>query len=414
MLVHGWPSSFYEFIKVVDKLTEPEEEGAQAFHVVLPSLPGYAFSDPPNKPGIGVIEFAKMFHELMNRIGYQNYLLHGGDWGSLVVRSMALQFPRNVCAFHCTFFPCAPPNPFKHPILALRLASGLMTGGKIGLSAKDLQNLKEFRQFRDDETGYQWIQGTKPQSIAYGLTDSPVGLLAWIREKMETWTDNYQWQNDEVLTWFMMHWLPGPYSGMRLYKESGQVSSKTATLINAKGTVPLGISFYKGEIAKFPLEWAATLFPLKWHREHNQGGHFAAFERPTEFVQDLRDFFSLIIPSDARLRTAPVGTTAAEGSPDRKGKGKAPAEINTAAVPSSNATAASPTAPSSRPAASQQPSSEGKVTTSVAVAAPATAAGATTGSPNTGNGGIPASPAAAAPNNAVPVSPKNETGPAPV
>lgn len=330
LLLHGWPSSPFEFSKVIIPLSEPSDESKLAFHVVVPSLPGFGFSDNPTKPGVGVKAFGKMFHELMGKLGYPRYLVHGTDWGGFIGRSMCVDHPQAVIAYHSHFFPVGPPSPLKSPVLFLKTVIGFLSKGKIGLNTQEYEMLVKLQQWHKTETAYQEIQSTKPLSLAFGLTDSPVGSLAWIREKLHGWSDDYAWTEDEVLTWWMMIWLPGPFAGMRLYKQSGRYSAEAKEIGTSSSTVPLGISVYQNS-PTFPAEWAHVYQPVKWKRTHTKGGHFAAFECPDVMMADLHDFFTPIVKADSTL-----SSTLAE-----KPKGKVPETTTapTAASPPATSTA---------------------------------------------------------------------------
>eukprot|EP00035_Acanthoeca_spectabilis_P005179 m.110840 g.110840 ORF g.110840 m.110840 type:complete len:367 (+) comp12905_c0_seq3:35-1135(+) len=210
LLAHGWPGSVFEFYKMVEPLAED-------FHVVAPSIPGYAWSAPPEHRGHTYVETARDYHILMLKLGYTKYNVHGGDWGSLIVKSMAVLYPRNVLALHTTMpIGLPPPAGVTDP----------------PLTRDELVGLQRTADFRKFGAAYQQIQGSKPQTLAYGLTDSPVGLLGWIVEKMRSWTDNdgdptMAVTKDEILTNVMVYWCSqciGP--SIRYYMENGTGTSK--------------------------------------------------------------------------------------------------------------------------------------------------------------------------------------------
>ncbi|RPA86995.1 alpha/beta-hydrolase [Ascobolus immersus RN42] len=307
LLCHGWPGSFYEFIKVIDLLAEPEGEDTQAFHVVVPSLPGYGFSDAPKKPGVGLRQYAAMFNKLMNKLGYTRYYAQGGDWGYSVVRLLALHHSDSVAGIHVNNFIVFPPTLMKHPLKFLSMMAGMITGGAIGLNKQEVQTLKDIDKFYKEQVGYLMIQRTKPATLSYGLTDSPVGLLGWIREKLHDWTDDYEWDNNDVLTWFMLYWLPGPHGTVRTYKESVLQENDFKDVLSAKCSVPLGLSVFKRELTPLllPTSWANMIQPVKFVRSHPEGGHFAAWEKPELLVKDLQDFLTPIIAANPPPQPAP-------------------------------------------------------------------------------------------------------------
>ncbi|CAZ82751.1 unnamed protein product [Tuber melanosporum] len=301
IMVHGWPGSFWEFSKMIEPLANPPDMGMPAFNVVVPSLPGYAFSDGPKKPGFGAKKMAEAMDKLMKKLGYEHYVAQGGDWGCLICRFLALQYPQNVRAIHVNFLHVKPPTLFSHPVKCLKLSLAMASNGRFpgAYTPEEVAGWKRTKKFYTEEIGYQAIHGTKPMTLAYGLTDSPVGLLAWMREKMHSWTDNYPWTNDEVLTWFMLYWTPGPHQGTRLYKEaSREIEEGTSKWSN----VPMGFSSFVKEIVMPPSDWASMLHPLKFYRKHNSGGHFAAWEKPQELTNDVRDFFKGIVGKDKVLQ----------------------------------------------------------------------------------------------------------------
>ncbi|KAF8469111.1 Alpha/Beta hydrolase protein [Kalaharituber pfeilii] len=298
LLCHGWPGSFWEFSRVVKGLAEPEDAGVQAFHCVVPSIPGYVFSERAKKPGFGVKQVAYAYDQLMKKLGYKHYVAHGGDWGHLFVRHVSLLCPSAARAVHTTMPVCSAPTLLSSPTQYISMILGFVTNGLLGLDKASCDSLLRMKEVREKEMGYLRIQGTKPATLAHGMTDSAVGLLGWLREKMESWTDKYPWTPDEIFTWWMLYWYPGPYGGFRLYKESADDHA----FASGWSDVPMGISQFPKEIIVFPAEWMAKLHPVKYIRKHTSGGHFAAWERPHEIVGDLREFFKMIIDEDENLR----------------------------------------------------------------------------------------------------------------
>jgi pimeloyl-ACP methyl ester carboxylesterase len=288
VLTHGWPGSIVEFLKVIGPLTDPTSHGgeaADAFHLVCPSLPGYGFSDKPAKPGWGVKRIAGAWVELMVRLGYARYGAQGGDWGTSISASIGQQDPEHVAGIHL-MPPLAPPDPATFDDLTERERAALAS----------LEHAAEW------DSGYSKEQATRPQTIGYALVDSPVALCAWIVEKLWAWTDcDGRLENvlsrDEVLDNVMLYWLPGTgASAARLYWESiRQVNQWISGTATDTVVVPTGCSIFPRELQRPSQRWAAKRFPdIRYWNEPDKGGHFAAFEQPELFVEELRAFFRLV------------------------------------------------------------------------------------------------------------------------
>ena len=277
VITHGWPGSIVEFLKVIEPLSNPDAHGGQssdAFHVICPTLPGYGFSGKPTSLGWGVEKIAQEWSTLMARLGYERYVAQGGDWGAAVTTAIALQDK------HCV---------------------GIHLNMPVVLPDKaTMDDLTEFeknalagrKHYKDWDSGYSKQQSTRPQTIAYGLTDSPSGQAAWILEKFWAWTDcNEHPENaltrDELLDNIMFYWLPGcSGSSARLYWESfGRGSLEPID-------IPVGCSIFPKEIFRSSRRWAKRRFRQLIHwNELERGGHFAAFEQPQIFVNELRTCF---------------------------------------------------------------------------------------------------------------------------
>ncbi|ENH67091.1 Putative epoxide hydrolase [Fusarium oxysporum f. sp. cubense race 1] len=197
VFVHGWPGSFLEATKILPLLVNPPE-GKQAFHVVAPSIPGYGFSQYSKKSGFGLEQHAACFALLMKRLGYEKYVCQGGDWGSSIVRYMALNHPDAVQAIHINMFLALPPDSKKAPEKYARYQ-------KNDYTEQELKNLERTHWFATEERGYQRIQETKPVTLGYALHDSPVGMLAWFVGKLKAWTDGYPWTKEELIHWAFIH-----------------------------------------------------------------------------------------------------------------------------------------------------------------------------------------------------------------
>ena len=279
VMTHGWPGSIVEFLKVIGPLTRPEAHGgdrADAFHLVCPSLPGYGFSGKPAQPGWGVEKIADTWAALMARLGYGRYVAQGGDWGALVTMHTGPRDPEHCAAIHLNMV-VATPDPDT--------MSDLTPQEKLAL-----EGMAYYQQW---DSGYSKQQSTRPQTLGYGLVDSPVGQMAWIFEKFWRWTDcdghpENALTRDEMLDNVMLYWLTASgASSARLYWESfggGRDEFEIAT--------PVGCSIFPKEIFRCSRRWAEKRFPniIHWN-EPDKGGHFAAFEQPELFVTEVRDCF---------------------------------------------------------------------------------------------------------------------------
>ncbi|HEY2688318.1 MAG TPA: epoxide hydrolase [Streptosporangiaceae bacterium] len=288
ILTHGWPGSIIEFLKVIGPLSDPTAHGgdaADAFHVVCPSLPGYGFSGKPAQPGWNVQRIASAWMTLMARLGYRRYGAAGGDWGTSVTTSLGQQDPAHLAGIHL-IPPIAAPDP--------------ETFGD--LTEAEQASLADLERAAGRESGYSAEQATKPQTVGYGLVDSPAGLAAWIAEKFWSWTDHgghleNVLTRDELIDNLMFYWLPGTgASSARLYWESfGQVSEWFTRATTDSVDVPAGCSIFPKEIPRPSRRWAARRYTdIRYWHELDRGGHFAAFEQPGTFADELRSFFRLV------------------------------------------------------------------------------------------------------------------------
>ncbi|XEU96100.1 hypothetical protein FSHL1_001385 [Fusarium sambucinum] len=285
LLTHGWPGSVLEFRHVIDKLVDPESHGGSpedAFHLVIPALPGYGFSEKPKETGWGHGRTARAWAELMGRLGYQDreWMAQGGDWGAFVVASLGHQAPKGLKSVHFNSIYFESKKEAQVPI-------------------KDKQaeeRAKRLDEFRDSGfKGYSLEQSTKPQTVGYGLADSPVGQAAWIYEKYRDWTHHdgdveALFSKDEMLDTIMLYWLTNSAtSSARYYWECG--SSTTAWEIH----VPVGVSWFGGDNSFAPKEWCERYYKniVHWN-ELPRGGHFAAWEQPDAFVTDIREWHKQI------------------------------------------------------------------------------------------------------------------------
>lgn len=281
LLIHGWPGCVLEFREVVGPLSDPDgygEHTAGAFHVIAPSIPGYGFSGPTSAAGWDLNRIADVFAILMDRLGYDRYLVQGGDWGSAIALAMAARVPDRVRAVHVNLLTAAPPGD-GDPMA--------------GVTAAEQRRLGTMQRFLAAETGYQALQSTKPQSLAYGLADSPAGLAGWLVEKYRGWSDcggdvERSFTRDRLLDNISLYWVTGTInSSMRLYHEA---LGPGKTLPSAPVRVPLGHAVYPAEIYACPRRWADACYDVVHWVEMPRGGHFAAMEVPDLFVDDMRSF----------------------------------------------------------------------------------------------------------------------------
>ena len=288
LIVHGWPGSFAEFQKIIGPLTDPAAHGgdaADAFHVVVPSIPGYGFSDKPREPGYDPHRMAEIFAKLMARLGYARYGAQGGDYGSLISRILGRIDPEHVAGIHLNLCGAGPPPGVEDPAE--------------GVPPDELARMRERQAFwTDDERGYSAIQGSKPQTIGYVLNDSPVGLAAWIVEKFRAWSDvngnvESKFTKDELLTNVTIYWVTGtPTSAARLYYELRHPPAGRAA--GGRVEVPTGCAAFPKEISFAPRRWLEAAYNLTHHTIMPRGGHFAALEEPTLLVDDVRTFFRTV------------------------------------------------------------------------------------------------------------------------
>jgi len=283
LLIHGWPGSFVEFADLVGPLTDPEAHGgsaSDAFHVVVPSLPGFGFSGIPTERGYSPERMADVLAALMDRLGYERYGVQGGDWGGIIGRSLAGNDAEHVIGFHTNFILASAPPGAEDP--------------EEEVPPDERAFLAERAEAFAEGRGYQQIQGTKPQTLGYGLTDSPSGLAAWIVEKFQGWSDHdgdleTAFSKDLLLTNVTLYWVTGTItSSMRIYYES---SHTPATRPVRYVEVPTAAAVFPKEIMVTARRWAEARYNVvRWTRMP-RGGHFAALEEPELLVDDVRAFF---------------------------------------------------------------------------------------------------------------------------
>ena len=285
LLVHGWPGSVVEFLDVIGPLADPRAHGgdpADAFHVVAPSLPGFAFSGPTHQRGWNPRRIADAFVGIMDDLGYERYGAQGGDWGSVVTANVADLAPDQVAGLHLNFIVVPRPR----------------DADPAALSADEQAALARLAEWRLDGAGYQEIQGTRPQTLGYALEDSPAGLCAWIVEKFRAWSDcdgdvERSFTKDQLLTNVMVYWITRTAtSSARIYWEMRQAGRDA--LPQHRIEVPTGIANYPAEVTKPPRAWVERRYNVTHWVDQPRGGHFAAMEVPDLFVPDVREFFRTV------------------------------------------------------------------------------------------------------------------------
>lgn len=279
LLIHGWPGSFLEFLGLIDPLTRPARNDMPAFDVVIPSLPGFGFSGPTRTQGWTPERIAKALIVLMDRLGYVRYGIQGGDWGSVIARDIAHDAPGHVIGLHLNFLPVNPPN---------RDAVARMS---------DLER-KRFSFFERGESSFFNLQASEPQTLAYALTDSPIGWLAWMIDKFQILTDNNgdfltAVDRDTFLTDVTLYWVTGTVgSAMRIYREHRLSGDESAPL--PKIETPIAYADFPKEVLASPLSWIKQTYNVVQFSEMPRGGHFAALECPVLLIDDIRKFFAKI------------------------------------------------------------------------------------------------------------------------
>ncbi|OIJ23730.1 epoxide hydrolase family protein [Nocardioides luteus] len=283
LLTHGWPDSVVRFIDIIDELADPEDAEDPAFHVVVPSLPGFGYSERPATSGWGTEKTAAAWVELMRRLGYDEFLAHGGDWGGNITTVLAGRFPDHVLGIHTTFAEGPP---------------GLSTDG---LTPQERTWAEGTRDFWRHRAAYAKQQATRPQTIGYGLVDSPVGLLAWLLDKFAEWsdTDDSPFETisrERVLDNVTLYWLTRTgASAARIYYESHNALDP-----DLRVDVPSAITIYPGDVERCPRQWAEQRYRhiVHWGTPE-RGGHFPSMEVPDRFVEDLREGLTAVLAARA-------------------------------------------------------------------------------------------------------------------
>lgn len=291
IMTHGWPGSVLELIKTIGPLTDPTAYGGtadDAFHVVMPSMPGYGFSEVPSETGWGPDRIGKAWHVLMTRLGYDRYVSQGGDWGAVISDAMARQAPNGLLGIHTNMPATVPPE----------IAKALTNGepAPAGLSPEEKVAYEQMNALYTKGAGYALMMVTRPQTLGYALTDSPVGLAAWYYDKFADWTysggdPEKSLTRDEMLDDISLYWFTGTAtSGARLYWEN---NANNFNAVDIK--IPAAITVFPGEIYQAPKSWAEKAYHnLIYYNKVDKGGHFAAWEEPDLFSSELRAAFKTL------------------------------------------------------------------------------------------------------------------------
>jgi pimeloyl-ACP methyl ester carboxylesterase len=292
IITHGWPGSIFELLKIVGPLTDPTAHGGRAedaFHLVLPSMPGYGFSDRPTTTGWGPLRMASAWHELMGRLGYERYVSQGGDWGAIISEVMAVQAPDGLLGIHVNMPSTVPPS----------VASLLRNGDPVpsGFSDEEKAAYVSLESFYTKGFGYADMMNTRPQTLGYGLADSPVALAAFFYDKFAAWTysdgePERSLTRDEMLDDITLYWLTNTgTSSSRSYWEAAQLGGKVFNALDIPA-VPVAVTVFPGEIYRAPRSWAEQNYhQLIYWNEVDKGGHFAAWEEPELFASEIRAAF---------------------------------------------------------------------------------------------------------------------------
>jgi pimeloyl-ACP methyl ester carboxylesterase len=273
VISHGWPGSIAEFLDIAGPLTDPRSHGgdpADAFHLVMPSLPGFAWSGPAPTTGWAPRRIAEAFGVLMDRLGYDRYGAQGGDWGSAISRWIGALHPERVAGVHVNM-----------------LSGAFPTDDDETLTDEERARMEQSQTFLRDGVGYYALQSTRPQTLSYALTDSPVGQLAWIAEKYEAWTDRPV-EPDDVLTQASIYWFTGTAgSSAQIYLEHVRAGGRGGVI---EVEVPVGVAVFPRDLTPPIRRFARGMNIVRW-TEMPRGGHFAAMEEPRLLVDDVRAFF---------------------------------------------------------------------------------------------------------------------------
>ncbi|KAM0151547.1 hypothetical protein ACHAQE_008485 [Botrytis cinerea] len=311
LFVHGWPGSFLEVFKILPHLQSPAASTSSphpSFHIVAPSLPNFGFSSGVKKRGFAMAQYAETLNKLMIKLGYSEYVTQAGDWGFWITRAIGKLYPKHCKASHLNMVYAQPPKLFSNPIEKI---------GDMFMPYSELEKraVERRKWFQAESRGYNVLQSTKPQTLAYGLADSPVALLGWIYEKLHDWSDEYPWSDDEILTWVSVYYFStaGPGTPQRIYYETMHTSEDKECTVDKlqqwTADVKLGLAYNPKDLENVPKRWGRTLGNVVYEVENDSGGrvwhfllnkdcaanhsdrHFYSHEKPDLLVRDLRAMF---------------------------------------------------------------------------------------------------------------------------
>jgi pimeloyl-ACP methyl ester carboxylesterase len=286
VLTHGWPGSFLEMLKIIPLLTDPAKHGGDpsvCFDVIVPSLPGFGFSDRPSKRGMNTFKVAELWAELMQVLGYNRFAAQGGDFGAAVSTILGLRYPDRILGIHLNYIPGSY-RPDLQPVAKL--------------TELEEASLRDTDQWYADFGGYAHVQRTTPQTVAYALNDSPMGLAAWIIEKFRDWADcdgdvEKRFSKDELLTNVTLYWMTETiHSSCRLYFEGRKAPLRFEPGEFVK--VPCGVAYFPKEDPFPPRQWIERGYNVQRWTEMPRGGHFAAAEEPELLARDIAEFFGVL------------------------------------------------------------------------------------------------------------------------
>ena len=269
LFLHGWPDSFNEISKALPILN------IKGFNVVATSLPGFGFSSCPDKAGFKIRRIAHVMQKLMARLSYDTFIVQGGDWGAMIAWNMALYHPDSVALLHVNLLSMKKPDFKTEP----------------SYTDFEKRSLAQHEHFNSEEFAYYMVQNTKPRTLGYALHDSPVGMLAWMADKLITWSDSYPWSPNELITWTLLHYFPGPTNAFQIYRENSATQMGSGPKASDYVHTPTYVSAFAKEAEMVPRSWAETRANICGWREHESGGHFAAHEEPDLFAKDLEELF---------------------------------------------------------------------------------------------------------------------------
>lgn len=298
LLIHGYPDSFVRYLKIIPLLTASDKDGL-SFDLVIPSIPGYGFSEIPKAPGMNQQRIAEIFTKLMTEeLSYENFIVHGGDWGSGISEQMAINSPQHLKGIHLTDIP------WYH----------LFAIPNDGMTEKEKKYMQDGQQWSQTEGGYAMILSTRPHSLGYALNDSPIGMAGWMIEKFYNWSDckgdlESVYTKDELLTNLTIYWATQTIqSANRLYAEA---AAATRQFIQKKEIrrveVPTGVAIFPKDMVPAPREFAERIFNIQQWTEMPRGGHFTAMEQPELFADDIRKFAKNLKAKADRGQSVNVG-----------------------------------------------------------------------------------------------------------